>query len=231
MNYSKIGMVIADECEFEPMRKFALANGGEKLTIGGMECVRVIRGRITLTAVRCGVGKVNAAAAAAFMIADGAELLMSTGYSGGISRVQKGDTAIATEFAEHDFDLTPLGYELAVKPDQVYTYSADEDVNSIIEQMFPGVVKGPMVTGDCFVCDNKKREWIKNKFDAVACDMETAAVASVGYKCGVKTVALRRISDDAGDDAKDMYRSAAAKYETSMIDMLMTVVDKMAGVD
>jgi len=85
-----------------------------------------------------------------------------------------------------------------------------------------------MVSGDCFVCDEDLRDKLRDNYGAVACDMESAAVASVGYKMGVGTVALRRISDDAGNDASGLYLDAAV-YETSMTDMLINIIGNLKG--
>ncbi len=224
-----IGIVIADGCEYEPMRDRALEMGGKLDTLGGMECVRFNISAVKITAILCGIGKVNAASAAAFLLADGVQLLISTGYSGGIAGAPRGSTALATRFLEHDFDLTPLGYEPAVKPGQEYIYDAHKGVNEIITSLYPALAKGVMVSGDCFVCDDKLRDTLRDRYGAVACDMESAAVASVGYKMGVGTVALRRISDDAGNDASGLYLDAAV-YETSMTEMLINILSKIEEV-
>ncbi len=225
MKYNYIGIVIADGCEYEPMRDYALANGGVKGCLGGMECIRFSCEGIRITVVLSGIGKVNAAGAAAFLLADGAELLMGTGYSGGIAGAPRGCTVLASGFIEHDFDLTPLGYEPAAKPNQEYFYNADEYAVGVAKSLYPNLACGVVVTGDCFVSDNILRETLRTRFNAVACDMESAAVASVAYKCGVGTLALRRISDDAGDDASGVYAEA---YETSMTEMLMSIIKKIS---
>ena len=225
MKYEYIGIVIADGCEYEPMRDYALGVGGVKDTIGGMECVRFACGDIHLTVILSGVGKVNAAGATAFLIADGAQLITSIGYSGGISGAPRGCTALASGFIEHDFDLTPLGYEFAAKPQQKYFYDADEYALKVAKSLYPHLACGVMVTGDCFVSDDKLRDMLRDGFNAIACDMESAAVASVAYKCGIGTLSLRRISDDAGDDARNVYVEA---YETTMTEMLMSIIERIA---
>ena len=223
MQIRKIGLVVADDGEYEPLRR--IVTEGEKTLLGGMECLSFKRGQAEVLAVLCGVGKVNAAAAAAFLLDKGVELLMSVGYSGGINGVSRGMTAIATRYLEHDFDLTPLGYRPAQKPDPVWIYDADGAVNDIIRRLYPDVREGTMVTGDCFVCDEKVRCWLRDEFGAISCDMETAAVAAVGYKLGVKTVAIRRISDDAGDSANELYKETTAQIEVSLMEMALSVID------
>lgn len=223
-----IGVVIADGCEYEPMRDRGLQMGGTLDKLGGMECVRFVHSGVRVTAIWCGIGKVNAASAAAFLLTEGVDLLVSTGYSGGIAGAPRGSTALATRFLEHDFDLTPLGYEPAVKPGQDYIYDAHKGMNDLILSLYPALAKGVMVSGDCFVCDDALRDRLRDDYGAVACDMESAAVASVGYKMGVGTVALRRISDDAGNDASGLYLDAAV-YETSMTDMLINIIGSIKG--
>lgn len=219
----KIGLVVADEGEYEPLRR--LVADGDKSLLAGMECLRFYRGEVEVLAVLCGIGKVNAAAATAFLLDRGVELLMSVGYSGGISGIAKGMTAVATRFLEHDFDLTPLGYRPAQKPDPVWIYDADGEVNNIIRRLYPDIREGTMVTGDCFVSDDKVRCWLSDEFAAVSCDMETAAVAAVGHKLGVKAVAIRRISDDAGDNANELYKETTATIEDSLMEMALSVID------
>ncbi len=221
MKYSKIGIVIADGCEFEPLRHL---ENTERTTLQGMECISFFVGKTQVIALLCGIGKVNAAAAAAFLVCEGVQLLVSTGWSGGIHGVAKGMTALATRFLEHDFDLTPLGYQPAEKPEQQWIYDADAQVNNVFKRLYPDLREGTMVTGDCFVCDDKLRNELSEKYGAVSCDMESAAVASVGFKSGVAAVALRRISDDAGDSANEMYTDACEKYEAAMIDMVLSAV-------
>lgn len=228
MKYRKIGIVVADGCEFEPLRRL---ENTQKSVFQGMECIRFSVGQIEVCALLCGIGKVNAAAAAAFLVCDGAELLVSTGWSGGIHGISKGMTAIATRFLEHDFDLTPLGYEKAQKPDQQWIYDADFEVNAVFKRLYPDLKEGTMVSGDCFVCDAQLRNELSEKYDAISCDMESAAVASVGFKSGVPVVALRRISDDAGDSANEMYTATCEIYETAMIDMVLAAVLALSEVE
>ncbi len=225
MQIRKIGLIVADDGEYEPLRR--LVSEGEKSLLAGMECLKFNRGNIETVALLCGIGKVNAAAAAAFLLAEGVDLFMSVGYSGGINGVSRGMTAMATRFLEHDFDLTPLGYRPAQKPEPVWIYDADSEVNAVIRRLYPEVREGTMVTGDCFVSDDKVRVWLRDEFDAVSCDMETAAVAAVGHKMGVKLVALRRISDDAGDSANELYKETTAQIEVSLMEMALSVIDAL----
>ena len=225
MKHRKIGFVVAEQAECEPLCRLTQARQEERF---GRCVYRFERSGIDCLAMLCGVGKSNAAAAAAYLIAEGADLLISIGYSGGISGVRRGETALATRFVEHDFDLTPLGYAPAQRPEEPWIYPADEEANALLLSVFGQLRAGTMVTGDCFVCDDGKRQELSDRFGAVSCDMETAAVAGVGYRAGVGTVAIRCISDDAGNNANALYREVSAGYEESAAEMALILIDKLS---
>ena len=53
------------------------------------------------------------------------------------------------------------------------------------------------LTGDQFINDSKKKEYIKDNFSAIACEMEGAAIAQVAYVNKVPFCVIRAISDKA----------------------------------
>lgn len=201
----KIGIIIADDMEYKPL--FGL--NGEYLPFFGRDGHLFVFGEgenaVTVRTVCCGIGKVNAAAAAMHLADSGCDAILNTGLSGGISGVARGCLAIGTRFYEHDFNLTPLGYEMGIKPSQKNEYFADERLCAYFSSLCPLAVHGPMVTGDCFVSDNAVRLRLADTYGAVCCDMETAAIASVCHDAEIPFFSLRRISDDAGEDASVSY--------------------------
>lgn len=224
MKTLKIGLVIADEQEYKPIRTAAEELGGTQFRLFGDEAHRfTISGedaQALVTAVLCGIGKVNAAAATAHLISDGAEMILNSGLSGGISGVRRGDIALGSDYLEHDFDLTPLGFAKGQKPDQVWRYEADEKLLTLFEEVTE-CVTGPMVCGDSFIADEGKKREFARLLGAVACDMESAAAASVCYKAGVPFLAVRRISDDASDAAAESYREMNDKAEDTLVAILI----------
>jgi nucleoside phosphorylase len=85
-------------------------------------------GVISLRTICFGIGKVNAALAAAF-VTDGFDLIVNTGLSGGFDGVKKYDLIVGTSFVEHDFDLTPIGYKRGQKPNEEIFSSVDTAFN------------------------------------------------------------------------------------------------------
>ncbi|MBR4909885.1 MAG: 5'-methylthioadenosine/S-adenosylhomocysteine nucleosidase [Clostridia bacterium] len=203
MNYKKIGIIVADEDEYNPF--IAKISGCAALKTPFRAAAGFTLNDTGIIAVNCGIGKVNAAAAAMYLIDSGCDLLLNFGLSGGIKNVRRGDYILPEKFLEHDFDLTPLGYAPCEKPGQAYVYNADKSLLDIISSA--GIAKrgGTAVCGDRFVSDSASREFLINTFSATSCDMETAAVAGVCSMTGIPFLALRRISDDAGEGAAESY--------------------------
>lgn len=68
-------------------------------------------------------------------------------------------------------------------------------------------VHGTAVCGDRFICNASDRDFLRETFGATTCDMETAAVASVCNMANIPYLSVRRVSDDAGDDAYSSYKA------------------------
>lgn len=221
----KIGLVIADEMEYVPMRGYSKKYGGLR-----RDFYRLEGHRLSLTAqsgkeievisVLSGIGMVNAAAATVLLAKENVDYIINTGLSGGVSGVSRGDITAGTKYIEHDFDLTPIGYEMGVKPGQNYIYKSDNFLLAHFKKVLPFIKAGAMVSGDCFVGDPVKRELLIERFGAVSCDMESAAVAYVCELADIGFIAIRCISDDAGDNAPDSYREMNDKAESALLDLV-----------
>ena len=226
----KIGVVVADNDEYAPIVEYAKENGGKEKALKFFVGHEIPFGKAVIRSVLCGIGKVNAAVATTLLIEEGVDILVNFGLSGGINGVSRGETVVATRFLEHDFDLTPLGYKVAEKPNQTYIYDANAKLISLFTNAYNGIKTGTVVTGDSFVCDPKVRDMLRDNFDAIACDMETAAVASVCYKAGVRFLAIRRVSDNAGDSAAEDYSQTNASSDTvwfaGVVDWILSLTEK-----
>jgi adenosylhomocysteine nucleosidase len=61
------------------------------------------------------------------------------------------------------------------------------------------------VTGDAFLADPKRREEVRHDLNAVAVEMEGAAVAQVCARFGVPVIIIRSITDHADGGAENSY--------------------------
>ncbi|MBQ7726166.1 MAG: 5'-methylthioadenosine/S-adenosylhomocysteine nucleosidase [Clostridia bacterium] len=228
----KIGILVADDQEFHPLRERICQGEYREETVLGRPLLRFPvkgeTGQVEGLAFLCGVGKVNAAAGAMMLIDLGCECLLNYGLSGGISGISRGEICLCDRFLEHDFDLTALGYRPCEKPGQTYLYRADEALLTLFRDMMPGVKEGTAVTGDCFVSDAEKRDFLKHEFGAMSCDMETAAIASVCFASHVPFAAIRRISDDAGEAAVETYREMNRVHELHLYDWILRAAVALA---
>lgn len=224
----RIGLIIADESEYIMIREMAeemsacrndfFTREGHKFTLDEST---------ELYTVLCGVGMVNAAAAATYFATMKPDAILSFGLSGGVSGIRRGEFTVGTEYIEHDFDLTPLGYEPCQKPLQNFIYKGDEDIIEKFVSLYPFIKKGVVVSGDSFICDDGKRNFLKDKFGAMSCDMESAAIAYVCSIAGVPFATLRKISDDAGNDANDSYTASLDIDGKQVLNILLSVIKEI----
>lgn len=227
-----IGIVFADEMEYAPFLSWARENGAsEEIRHGNDSVVTSIKDKessLKLIAVKCGIGKVNAASATAYLIGeDKADYILNAGLSGAVSRLKREDMIAATSHIECDFDLTAIGYGPGVKADgQRYLYSADETLLSYA-LMSDGIIAAPTGTGDIFLADKVKKEFFKETFKIEAFDMETAAIASVCDKAEIPMLSLRKISDDADDSSIEDYREMNNRKESCLTELLLNVLNRL----
>lgn len=220
----KIGIVIADIDEYKPLAEYIEKGEFEKYNFLGRLAHKFKIGNADIVSILCGIGKVNATAAAMHLVDIGCNIILNFGLSGGISGIGKGELCICNRFLEHDFDLTGIGYKPCEKPSQKYIYYADEKLMDLMQELLPEAKRGTAVSGDCFVCDENLRIALKENFDAMSCDMETAAIAYVCDFANIPFLSLRRISDDAGNDAGDSYRQMNDLAEAVLSDLIIEFI-------
>ena len=154
------------------------------------------------------IGKVNAALTASAMIEKfGARKLLFTGVAGALNpNLKIGDMLYATSLVQHDVDITAFGHPHGYVPETSVFIKSDDALNALASSVAAekGIeLKGGIIaTGDQFICDNAKKEWLKATFKADAAEMEGASVALVCESLGVPFFVLRAISDEAGGSAE-----------------------------
>ena len=86
-------------------------------------------------------------------------------------------------------------------------------------------------SGDVFISDRSKRQLLNDRFGALACEMEGAAIGHVCVCCGVPYVILRAISDDM-DENKGMdfvkFCALAAKKTVRAVKEFVMHIDNNA---
>ena len=228
MKYKKIGVVIADEMEFEPLVKSVGQFNPVSSILNSYETITFTKDGREVTAVKCRIGEVNAACATAMLIDTiKPDCVLNIGLSGGVKGVKRGLVFAGESFRECDFDLRALGRPLGEKPGQDYVYEADKELLGAI----PPELNIPLMkcgTGDFFITKQSQKDEYHSLFGINTFDMETGAIASVCHSCSVPFMSVRKISDDSEDKAAEQYMQMNSLAETALSDILLSIVDRLA---
>ena len=180
-------------------------------TVGNVEFVKGKIGNHEVVVAQCGIGKVFAALCAEAMILRyGVGRIINTGVAGTLcDRLGLLNIAVSTAVVQHDMDTSPLGDPVGlISGINLVQIPADKALCDLIcraaKKLGTPCLQGVIASGDQFIADPKKKEFIRNTFDAIACEMEGAAIGQVCYANGVPFVVVRCISDNADDRAGSM---------------------------
>lgn len=225
----KIGIIVADIDEYLPFVKLLEEFNIKNYKYFNRAAISFELKKNSIICINCGIGKVNAATAAAHLADIGCDYVLNFGLSGGISAVKRGEVVLPDKFLEHDFDLTGIGYKPCEKPLQKYIYNADNLLLKIAEQAIGTAEHGTAVCGDRFICDSNDRNFLRDTFGATTCDMETAAIASVCDMANIPFLCLRRVSDDAGDDALASYADMNTAEGKTLAEVFFKVLETLCN--
>lgn len=225
MENKKIGIVVADYDEYAPFLESAKIYNLQKYKYFNRLAVQFDIKDASVVCINCGIGKVNAATAATHLADIGCTYILNFGLSGGISGVHRGEIVLPDKFLEHDFDLTGIGYKPCEKPSQKYIYEANNKLLEKAQLAIGECVHGTAVCGDRFICNKDDSNFLRETFGATTCDMETAAIASVCDMADIPYLSLRRVSDDAGEDAYANYSEMNTGEGQTLSEVFLKVLE------
>lgn len=224
-----IGIICAMKIEADAIRA-SLSNTKTESVSGVEFTVGTLHGKDVVIAV-CGIGKVFAAICTEAMILKySPKLIINSGVAGTLTdRLSIGDVAIAKTLVQHDMDTSPLGDPVGlISGINKIHFEADEKAiasfEAAVKEIGANGVVGTIASGDQFMSDTEKKCVIRDRFDAIACEMEGAAVAHVAYVNNVPFAVLRAISDSASGDAQMEYPkfvAMASERSHKIIDMFI----------
>ncbi len=161
-----------------------------------------------------GIGKVNSAICAQLLIDRfGVECVVNSGIAGAISeKIDIADIVFSSDLIQHDVNAVNFGYKLGQIPrmGEDYIFKGDlallHKMEEIAQNKGIKYYVGRIVSGDEFVSANTKKQWLKDNFNAMCTDMESASIAHVCFLNKVPFIAIRCISDTADDRANMVYK-------------------------
>ena len=205
MTNMRIAIIVAMDKEFIRIKE--LLEQVEETAIGGRSYTSGRLGNNELVLHQCGIGKVNAAIGVTELIRlFNPDLVVSTGCAGGASdMLEVTDVVVSSQLAYHD---VYCGYALG---ETVYgqvqgmpaRYTTPREIVEKALACGERIHEGLIVTGDWFVDDQEKMRSIIRLFpEAMAVDMESAAIAQTCHVFGIPFVSFRVISDIPLKDTK-----------------------------
>ena len=177
------------------------------------------------------IGKVFATLTATILIEKfNCDTLLFSGVAGAISDDLKiGDLIIADGLCQHDLDITAFGHPFGFVPEGEVCIPTDVRLRNIAKEVAASkgltLKEGVIATGDQFVANAERKDWIGDTFKASALEMEGASVAVVCSSLAVPFFILRAISDSADMDASfnfDEFLESSAKISA---DFILSMVD------
>jgi len=228
--HEELQALLLDLHDAEPVRRLA----GRDFHAGRLH------GR-SVVLVLSGIGKVAAATTAALLIHEfDTSALVFTGVAGGLADgVRVGDVVIARELLQHDMDASPLFPRYEVPLTGRARFAADAALADALRaatqrclaaaHAWPGAAarralgvtaprwhEGLVISGDRFVSTSVESQALRAALpQALAVEMEGAALAQVCADFGRPFAVLRTISDRADDSAHVEFTSFVAEVASA----------------
>lgn len=206
-----LGIITATVEEYTALGK--ILPGAEKVKCqAGMEfLVGKLNGK-EVVGVQAGIGKVSAAVCTQVLIDNfHPDSIINVGVAGALNPLlHVGDIVISKDAAQHDFDTCFFGdspgfisviNKIYFEADEKLVKAADEAAEAL---QIPHRI-GRVVTGDQFICNEEKKQWLIKQFQGDCTEMEGGSIAQACYMNGTSFVIIRAISDGASDGAPMQY--------------------------
>lgn len=185
--------------------------------------------------VLSGIGKVNAAIAAAWVIHRfQPDCVINTGSAGGLGKGLKvGDVVIGECVAHHDVDVTAFGYAWGQVPQQPAVFTSDEHLMAVAKEAAEAfeharVTRGLIVSGDQFIHSSGRVAEIRSHFhDVQAVEMEAAAIAQTCHQLDTPFVVIRAVSDCADEKADISFEEFLKTAAVSSAKMVMAIAARL----
>ncbi|SKC50901.1 adenosylhomocysteine nucleosidase [Bacteroidales bacterium WCE2004] len=183
--------------------------------------------------IKSGIGKADAARAATeFILTEHPDCIINSGCAGGVGAgLNVFDIVIGGQTAYHDVWCGEgnLPGQVQGLPQRFDADPALLRAALTLQTALP-VRSGLICTGDQFLTDPEDDARVLEIYpDALACDMESAAIAQVCHHYGVPFLSFRMISDvhGSGQDATALYKDFWAKVADDSFSFLKLLIDKL----
>lgn len=188
-----------------------------------------------VVAVVCGIGKVNSAICTQILVSEyKVDKIVNVGVAGGIGKeIYPGDIVIAENLVQHDMDTTAFGDKVGQIPRlDTFDFKCDAEMVTVAKKACAEIsdlnsFTGRIASGDQFVANIEKIQWLNDEFGAISCEMEGASIAQVCYLNSIPFVVIRSISDNANNGAHMDYEKfvpIAVKNSTRILKRMLEMI-------
>lgn len=207
-------------------------------TIAGMDFYQGKLSGKEAVVVRSGIGKVNAGICSQ-ILADRFAItaIVNTGIAGSLrNEINIGDIVLSTDAVQHDMDASGFGYKIGQIPRvDTFAFKADIGLQALAmecnKRVNPDIqaFTGRVVSGDQFISNKEKKQWLVENFDASCTEMEGAAIAQAAYLNHIPYLVIRAISDKADDSASMDYPAFEAQAIKHSVNLLLEMAAHYQG--
>ena len=190
-----------------------------------------------VTVVRSGIGKVNAGCCTQ-ILADlfHVDAVINTGIAGSLdATIDIGDIVLCTDALQHDVDAVAFGYPLGTIPRMpVSAFPSDEGLRNLAKELCERVNpeihvhEGRIVTGDQFIADKQKKDFLTETFHGMCTEMEGAAIAQAAFNNQLPFLIIRAISDKADNSAQMDYPTFERQAIEHTVKLMLAIVEHIA---
>lgn len=188
-----------------------------------------------VVAVVCGIGKVNSAICTQILASEyNVDRVINVGVAGGIGKdIYPGDIVVAENLVQHDMDTSAFGDKIGQIPRlDTFDFKCDKEMVSLAKKACEEISElnsfiGRIASGDQFVANIEKIQWLDKEFGAISCEMEGASIAQVCYLNSIPFVVIRSISDNANNGAHMDYQKfvpIAVKNSTRILNKMLEMM-------
>lgn len=188
-----------------------------------------------VVAVVCGIGKVNSAICTQILASEyNVDRVINVGVAGGIGKdIYPGDIVVAENLVQHDMDTTAFGDKMGQIPRlDTFDFKCDRQMVDFAKKACEEIPElnsftGRIVSGDQFIANVEKIQWLDKEFGAISCEMEGASIAQVCYLNSIPFVVIRSISDNANNGAHMDYQKfipVAVKNSTRILKQMLEMM-------
>lgn len=220
----------------------------KRIQKGGVEFYKGKIGKQKIILLKAGVGKVNAAYSTAVLTQNfNISALIFTGVAGGLHpEIRAGDIVIGENLLQYDFgSLNEENFELwpfykieggrheglYIEADssllELSLQAAKKVEFSPVVKSLPRIFSGTIATGDLFISNKEKANYLYSEYNSLATEMEGAAVAHICRSLDIPFIVLRSCSDNARGEALVSFTSFVGPASENAALLVLGILELM----